>query len=112
MNAIAQAPDLTGIQSAAGLPSLSNITLGGIINSILPYVFAASAIALLIYLVLGGFQVMMAKSDPKAMQAAQAKITNALIGFVIVIVAYTLTQLVGSLLGLQGTLFGQVFGIK
>lgn len=100
---------------ALNLDSIENDGLGGsipktpaeIINKVLPYVFAFAAIALLVYLVTGGLQLMTAKGDPKAIQGAQGKITNALLGFVIVIIAYTVVTLFADLLGL-GT-FGNVF---
>lgn len=87
-------------------------TLGGIIGTILPYIFGAAGIALLIYLVIGGFQFMLSRGDSKAMQGAQSKITNAVIGFVIVILAFTIVQLFGQLFGLKSTIFGQIFGVK
>lgn len=110
---LADALDLDTIQQKAfgkAMPA----KLGEFISQskILDYVFGGAGIALLIYLVLGGFQLMTAQGDPKAIQAAQGKITNALIGFVIVIIAFLVVQLFGQLLGLQGTFFGQVFGIK
>jgi hypothetical protein len=80
-----------------------------LIGDLLPYVFGAAGIALLIYLILGGFQMMLAKGDPKAIQGAQSKITSALIGFVIVFVSYFLVQILGQLFGIQNTLFGQIF---
>jgi len=84
--------------------------IGNIIGEILPYIFGAAAIALLIYLIIGGFQIMTSRGDPKAAQAAQLKITNAIIGFVIVIFSYTIVQLFGQVFGLKGTLFSQIFG--
>ncbi len=39
--------------------------------------------------------------DPKAVQSAKSKITNALIGFVIVFAAYWIVQLIASILGLE-----------
>ncbi|MCX6704292.1 MAG: hypothetical protein NTZ07_02490 [Candidatus Woesebacteria bacterium] len=86
-----------------------NLKIGSIIGAALTYIFGAAGIALLIYLVLGGLQMMTSRGDPKAMQSAQAKITNALIGFVIVIFAYFIVQIFGQIFGLQGTLFGQIF---
>jgi len=67
----------------------------------LRYVFAIAGIMLLIYLILGGLQLMFAKGDPKAVQASWTKITNAVIGFVIVFVAYWITQLVANVLNIQ-----------
>lgn len=86
---------------------VSHGTVGDLISAILPYIFGAAGIILLIYLVIGGFQLMFAKGDPKAIQSAQGKITNALIGFIIVIIAYFLTTLIGQLLGIGA--FGQIF---
>lgn len=103
---------LNTIQSQ-GLPGFTGgKNIGEFISNsgILNYVFGAATIALLIYLVLGGLQMMTSRGEPKAMQGAQAKITNALIGFVIVIAAFIIIQLVGQLFGIQGTLFGKIFG--
>ena len=55
------------------------VDIATLIGNILPYIFGAAGIALLIYLVLGGFQMMTSRGDPKAMQSAQGKITNAII---------------------------------
>jgi len=106
--------DLENIQQSA-FPKATfgtNSTIGNIITNILPYIFGAAAIALLIYLVLGGLQMMLSRGDPKAMQSAQGKITNAIMGFVIVVVSFLIVQLFGQLFGLQNTLFGQIFGVK
>ncbi len=103
------AQNLNAIQTSA----LPNFTGGAnigqfITNSkIMDYIFGAAAIALLIYLVLGGLQMMTSQGEPKAMQGAQAKITNAIIGFVIIIIAYFLVGLIGNLLGV--TAFSNIF---
>jgi hypothetical protein len=81
--------------------------LGDIISALLPYVFSAAGLILLLYLIYGGIQLMLSQGDPKAMQASQAKITNAVIGFVIIFLAYWLTQLIGKMLGLE--IFGNIF---
>ena len=81
--------------------NINNGTLGNLITVVLPYVFGAAGILLLIYLVLGGLEMMTSKGEPKAMQSAQGKITNALIGFIIVIFAFVIVQLFGQLLGIK-----------
>lgn len=105
--------NLNTIQSGAfpNASPLASMTVAGIIGNTLQYIFAAAGIALLIYLVLGGFQLMTSRGDPKAAQGAQAKITNALIGFVIVIFAYFVVQIFGQIFKLQGTFFGKIFGL-
>jgi hypothetical protein len=113
---LAQAPDFNLIQTNAfqNLPAGNKIptNIGALIGNMLPYIFGATAIALLIYLILGGFQLMTSRGDPKAAQGAQAKITNAIIGFVIVIFAYVIVQIFYTIFGLKGTTFGKPFGLQ
>lgn len=80
--------------------------LGAIVNKFVPYVFAAASMFLLFYLIVGGFGFLTSKGDPKALEAARQKITNAIIGFVIIFVAYWLVQLLAIILGLQGVFGG------
>lgn len=98
------------IPSTGGTVDVNNTDLGSVITSIIPYLFGAAGIMLLIYLILAGFQFMTSRGDPKATQAAQSKITNAVIGFVIIFSSYLIVRLVEQLLGLKGTGFGQAFG--
>lgn len=75
-------------------------TLGDIISKILPYVFTGAGFALLIYLILGAFQFLTSGGDPKAVEAARNKITNAIIGFVIIFAAFLLIKVLENILGL------------
>ena len=67
----------------------------------LRYIFAFAGIMLLIYLLMGGLQLMFAGGDPKKVQAAWSKITNAVVGFVLVFTAYWLVQLLANTLNIQ-----------
>lgn len=78
-----------------------DLDLGKIISLLLPYLFAISGIALLFYLIFGGFTMMTSSGDPKKVQEGQHIITNALIGFVIIFAAFWLVYLLGSVLGLD-----------
>ncbi|HET7098618.1 MAG TPA: hypothetical protein VFI61_00050 [Patescibacteria group bacterium] len=103
------AQNLNSIQSqglGGGVPS----DVAGIINNAVPFIFGAAGMLLLVYLVLGGLQMMTSKGDPKAMQGAQGKISNALIGFLIVIVAYAVVSILGTALHINA--FGDIFGSK
>jgi hypothetical protein len=109
---LAQAPDFSKITYPApsstppiNINDLQHLSIGQIISVILPYIFAAAGIALLIYLILGGLQLMTSQGDPKAIEAAKGKITNAVIGFVIVFIAFFVVQLLGQLLHLQSNEF-------
>jgi hypothetical protein len=97
---------LKSIEGEIGL-KFAGGNIGNIISDILPYVFSAAGLILLLYLIYGGISLMTSQGDPKAMQAAQAKITNAVIGFIIVFISYWLVQLVGQMLGIKA--FGIIF---
>lgn len=102
--------DLNAIQQK-GIPGFiggRNIGEFFFASNILNYIFGAAGFALLIYLVLGGFQLMTSQGDPKAIQSAQSKITSAVIGFIIVIIAFLLVRLIGRLFGIPG--FTAIFG--
>ena len=90
-----------------GAVNVNNTTLGTVITKVLPYVFDAAGLLLLVYLVLGGLQLMTSRGDPKAVQAAQAKITSALIGFVIIFLAAAIVILLGQMFGIS--MFSQLF---
>lgn len=97
MNLLSQAPDFSAIQSEAGLTGVPD-NIGPLVSNILRYVFGIVGFLLLIYLVLGGLQLMVSRGDPKAISTAQAKITSALIGFVIVLFSVGIVVILGKLL--------------
>ncbi len=96
---------LQGIQSSANLGSkfgVQNATIGGIIGAAVPYIFTIAGMLLLVYLIFGGLQLMLSQGEPKAAQAAKSHITNALVGFIIIFIAYWVVQLFGIVFGLKG----------
>jgi hypothetical protein len=98
------AQNLDAIQSG-GIPGftipnggLASSGVGTLITLLIPYIFEAAALLLLIYFLLGGLQLMTSRGDPKGIQAAQGKIVNALIGFAIILLAGFVVLLLGRLL--------------
>jgi hypothetical protein len=65
--------------------------------------FALAIVGILgfLYLLFAGFQYLMSKGDPKALAAAQARLTYTIIGLIIVFLAYAITNYVISLFGLK-----------
>ncbi len=99
--------DLDSISSGVGL-TFATGSLGEIVSSLLKILFPIVGLLLLLYLLYGGYQYMLSRGDPKAIEAAKGVITNALVGFVIVFVAFWLVQLIGRVLGIPDiyNLFG------
>ncbi len=107
---LAQAVDFNQItESLLQSPNLQNMNrlflpgnagnVGAIINLVLPYVFIIAGLILLFFLIAGGFQLMTSPGDEKAVASAKAKITNALIGFLLLFVSYWIVQIIQTILG-------------
>src|SRR3972149_12014150 len=83
--------------------------LGEIFQALLTLAFFLAGIAFLAMLVLGGIQWITAGGDAKALDAARTRITNAVVGLVIVVAAYALTAIVEQGVGIS-TVGGFNFG--
>ena len=101
------AQNLQGIQNASGVNISLDKGVGIFIGDALKYVYGIVGILLLIYFVMGGFQLMTSRGDPKAVAAAQAKITNALIGFLIILLSAAIVLILGRILHVE--IFPQLF---
>jgi hypothetical protein len=86
----------------------TGLKLGKIVSALLGYIFPIAGLLLLLYLVYAGFQFMASRGDPKTVQAAQAKLTDALIGFIIIFISYWFVQIIARILNLEAvkTIFG------
>jgi hypothetical protein len=79
------------------------VNIGAIINEALTkYIFFFGGAGLLLMLIFAGFTYLTSAGDSKKMENAQHRITNALIGIILIITAYWLVQLAGTIFGLQG----------
>lgn len=85
----------------------SDLTLGEIVSGIIPWIFYIAGFALLLMLVFGGFQLLTSAGDKNAVEAAKKRITNSIVGFVIIFASYWIVQLVGKILGIN--IFSQLF---
>jgi len=68
--------------------------ISDIINKILPYAFTLAGILLFILLLTSGFEFLTSAGDEKKLGQAKGRITAALVGFIIIVAAYWLTQIV------------------
>lgn len=81
------------------LPRKAN-TLGDIVSALLPYLFVIAGLLLLIYLIIGGFQLMTSAGDPKSVDSAKGKIMGSIIGFLILFLAFWIARILQVILGL------------
>lgn len=75
--------------------------IGDIVNTILPYIFVIAGLILLGMLIMGGIGLMTSGGNPDKTKASYGRITHALIGFLIIFVAYFVAQLVQIMLGIN-----------
>lgn len=103
--------DLDKVENTAGLSGAnfgSSGTIADIVSGLMPYIFAGIGIVLLLFLISGGFTLMFSAGDPQKVQKGKTVLTNALIGFVIVFVAYWIVQIVGLVFGFES--WANIFG--
>jgi len=89
------------LRPSGGAINFNNLTLGGIINALLPFLFVLAGLSMLLFLVYGGFMLLTSGGDPKAVSSAKEKITFAIVGFVIVFISFWLVQIIGRMFGIQ-----------
>ncbi|MEI7653311.1 MAG: hypothetical protein WCJ70_03475 [bacterium] len=78
----------------------SQYSLGTIINIIMGYVYPFAGIAIFLVLVAAGYDYILSWGDSEKITSAWSKITYAVIGFIILISIYAITQIVGAVFGL------------
>ncbi len=99
---IAQVKPLDPIRPPAGLPftaATAATDTENLVSTIIGFLTVVAGLAFIIYLIIAGFSWITAGGDPEKIKRAQQNITNALIGIIIVVIAYAVTAIVGSLLG-------------
>ena len=73
---------------------LKDYSLGGIVSHLLPYAYALAGLILLVYTLIGGFKLLTSAGDPKKVAGGQKILTNAVVGFLIVIASYWIAQII------------------
>ena len=84
--------DYGALNSAIGLKA-GNDTLGGIVGNILPYLLTIAGLILFGMLVAGGFTMLAGAADKESQEKGKQQITSALIGFIIIFLAYWIAQI-------------------
>jgi uncharacterized membrane protein len=76
-------------------------TIGSIISAALPYVYVIAGLILLLMLISGGITLMTAAGDQNKTKEGYGKIQSGLVGFLIIFVAYFVTQIFEKMLGIK-----------
>lgn len=70
-------------------------SISSIVNVFIPLVLTAAAILLLGMFFLGGYKILVSQGNAEKFEQAQMLITYSVIGFIIVVLAFFLTRLLG-----------------
>lgn len=77
-----------------------NQSLGNVVSVLATYIFPLAGIALIIYLLYGGYTFLTAGGNPQKIEQGKQILTNALVGFLVMFAAYWVVQVVGIMLGI------------
>jgi hypothetical protein len=95
----AQSLTLPGGTTVTG-PATSFTDIGSVINRALPFIFAFAGIGLLLMIISAGFSMLTSAGDSKKLDMGKQRLTNGLLGFLIILVAYWVTQILGNVFGI------------
>lgn len=87
------------INPPKGAVNVPNV--GIVINNALIIVFAAAALLVLVFLIMGAFQWIMSGGEKEAVGNARKRITHALIGLAILVMAFVILQVMSQVLGIS-----------
>ena len=78
------------------------VTVGDLINKLLPFIYALAALILFGILLWGGYDFILSRGEPDKINGARMKITAGIIGFVLLVISYVLVRLIGYIFGING----------
>jgi len=79
----------------------ANGTVGGVVSSLLQYIYVIAGLILLIMLIMGGITLMTAAGDQNKTKQGYGMISSGLIGFLIIFISYFVAQIVQVALGVK-----------
>lgn len=86
----------SAIKGPAGFDMTS---IGNVINKAIPFIFSFAGLALLLMLIMAGFDLLTSAGDTKKLETGKQRLTYAIVGIILIIVAYWLVQIAGIIFG-------------
>ncbi|MBI3385908.1 hypothetical protein HY031_02360 [Candidatus Gottesmanbacteria bacterium] len=71
-------------------------------QNVVSSIVALGSLALFIMLIIGGFNFLFSGGDQKKLEQARGTVTNAIIGLVVIVIAYLILKAISVILGLGG----------
>ncbi len=95
----AQSLKMPGAGEIKGPLAADLTNIGSIINKAIPFIFSFAGLALLLMLIMAGFDLLTSAGDAKKLEMGKQRLTQAIIGILLIIVAYWIVQIVGIIFG-------------
>ena len=89
------------IQAPGGIPTGGNASFNVILQSFITLFFVLGLLMSLVYLIWGGFNWIMSQGDKTKVQAARNRVIYAIIGLIVMFLAYVIINLIGSIFGVK-----------
>lgn len=102
---LAQCLKIAGEEICGPLPTSTgggSITIADIVNKLIAFIFPLSGILLFFFLVWGGYDFLLSGGNPEKIKSGQAKMTSAVIGFILLTASYLIVRLIAMIFGLGG----------
>ncbi|MCR4329810.1 MAG: hypothetical protein NUV65_04685 [Candidatus Roizmanbacteria bacterium] len=89
-------PDVTGnVTPSLSISGRSNFnTIADLVNAVLHFLFPLALFIAFVYFVWAGWDLIQSMGNPEGMKKAQAKITNAVLGLILLGISYWMAQIV------------------
>lgn len=85
----------------SGTTAQGGTIIGNLVTNIVGLLFIFAFLLTLLYLIMGGIQWITGGGDKAQLESARNKITNAIVGLIIVAASYAIMTLVGQFLGIN-----------
>jgi uncharacterized membrane protein len=80
-------------------PLVGYTSIADIINNVVPFVMSLAGILLFFILMWGGFDYVSSQGAPEKLKTANAKITAAVVGFVLLVLSFLITRVLSYVFG-------------
>lgn len=95
--AFAQEVKMNGVSLKGPLQGYN--TIGDIVNNLVPFVITIGGIMLFLILMWGGYDYVTSQGTPEKIKSANAKITAAIVGFVLLVLSFLITRIISYIFG-------------
>ena len=95
----AQQVNLNGVGIKGPLEGYNTFRIGDIINNLVPFVISIGGVLLFFILMWGGYDYVTSQGTPEKIKSANAKITAAIVGFILLVLSFLITRVISYIFG-------------